>query len=314
MPDSPEDPPPSSPDAPASDEDAPVSQPRPSTSGAPPPATPASTGIPVTRALTNAFLGLKTTQTRIRQVAVDRLGGKKAPRDGVDEVVQTTNEKALTTTKLADTPEGLRAWVSAIAAHAGIDWLRRRGVYEARFGTGVDVEELPPDPMDAPDEEPGDEDGEDSGVDWRERPLPAKPDPFMIGPWLDGAIEKQKGSNKERDLTMVEMVRFKAKHPGMTDAQVAATFGLTLAAYESRYRRFRAHYVPLRQRYVKRRNTILILLFFGAALAALIAWWLWPRSQLAISPDPSLTPVPSASASALPVKLDQALPPDDNRK
>jgi len=276
-------------------------------------AMPSSNGIPVTRELTNAFLQLKTTQERIRQVAVSRLGGEEAPPDWVDEVVQITNEKAFRTTRLAESPEHLRPWVSAIAAHAAIDFLRRQGVHEARFGTGVDVEQLPPDPLYAPDGDAGDP--EDDRVEWRDQAPNAKDDPAMVSPWVDGAVEKRKG-NKERDRAMVEMIRFKANHPGMTDAQVAATFGMTPEAYESRLRRFRAYYVPLRQRHVKRRRTILLLVLFGALVVALLAWLLWPRARplLDISRDPSTTPVPSATTSVTPEKLDQALPPEDNRK
>jgi len=79
---------------------------------------------------------------------------------------------------------------------------------------------------------------------------------------------------------------------------------------------FRAYYVPLRQRHVKRRRTILLLVLFGAVVLGLLAWLLGSRARplLDISRDPSTAPVPSATASVQPEKLDQALPPEDNRK
>jgi hypothetical protein len=127
----------------------------------------------------------------------------------------------------------------------------------------------------------------------------------MVGPWIDGAIETR-GGNKDRDRTVVEMIRYKANHPGMTDAQVAATFGLTLAAYESRYRRFRQRYVPLRRRYVERRNAVLLLLLLFGCAVALLVGLLRPRPTLLIGPDPATLAVPSASASASAGPFNQA--------
>jgi hypothetical protein len=252
--------------------------------------------------MVNAFLGLRTTQRRIRQIAVRRLGGKEAPPHAVDDVIQATNEKALTTSSLPTAPERFRSWVSAIAQHAAVDYLRRQGVEDARFGTDVDVEELPPDPLDAPDELPvpseGDLASDDPGVaSWDAGRIPPRPEPYLIGPWLEETVEKSKG-NREHGRLVLEMLRYKARHPHLTDAQVAAVFGLTPAAYESRYRRFRQRYVPLRRRYVERRNTLLLLLLIGGALA-LVAWLLQPhRKVILIGPDPFAVPLPSASASA----------------
>jgi DNA-directed RNA polymerase specialized sigma24 family protein len=288
------------------EEDAPVPASPSSTWAAPPPdAAPA-----VPRALANAFLGLKTTQARIRQVAVHRLGGKNAPRDRVDEVVQSANEKALATTSLPAAPEQLRPWVSAVARSAAIDFLRRHAVHDARFGGTVDLEELPPDPVDAPDEEedaePEPDAGEDASVEWSgERPRP-KPERFLIGPWLEAEIEKSRG-HREQGRMMLEMLRYKSQHPGMTDAQVAATFGLTLAAYESRYRRFRQRYIPLRRRHIERRNGVILLLLLLGGVIALVVGMFWPRPEPLIGPDRSTVPLPSASASAAP-PFDQAAP------
>ena len=332
MPDSHPAPPASSADAsaqpPADAASAPVretgSSPPPPASAAPPPAsaapaptsvapTPTATPAPSTAippALIHTFLGLKATQARIRQVALHRLGGKKAPPDRVDEVVQATSEKALTTPSLPAAPEQLRPWISAIARSVAIDSLRRQAVHDARFGSAIDVEELPPDPIDAPDDEEASasasaEAGDPTGVEWTGERSPAKPEPFLIGPWLEGEIQKSRG-NREQGRMVLEMLRYKARHPALTDAQVAATFGLTLAAYESRYRRFRQRYVPLRRRYVERRNAVLLLLLLFGGAVALLVGLLRPRPTLVIAPDPAALPIPSASASASAAPFNQA--------
>jgi DNA-directed RNA polymerase specialized sigma24 family protein len=291
---------------------APASVPAPAPSPASAPLSTPSLAVP--RTLVHAFLSLKTTQARIRQVAVHRLGGKNAPPDRVDEVVQSANERALATTSLPGAPEQLRPWVSAVARSAAVDFLRRHAVHDARFSGTLDIEELPPDPIDAPDEEedaePEPDPGDDTNVEWsgaRSRP---KRERFLIGPWLKAEVEKSRG-HREQGRMMLEMLRYKGQRPGSTDAQVAATFGLTLAAYESRYRRFRRRYVPLRRRYTERRNGVILLLLLLVGVIALVVGMFWPRAGVLIGPDRSTVPVPSASASAEP-RLNQAAPTEED--
>ena len=120
-----------------SDDDAPISEPRPSSpephasllgfgasfNDAAVPLPPDSGSFPVddaakadndadetvTRALTNAFLAKKTTQDRIREVVEARVPTRTQAAD-VENLTQTANERALTTTSLARSVKGLRPW------------------------------------------------------------------------------------------------------------------------------------------------------------------------------------------------------------
>jgi DNA-directed RNA polymerase specialized sigma24 family protein len=268
----------------------------------PPPA-----GVPVTKELVQAFLALRTTQARIRQIAGSRLGKGASPAD-VDDVVQLTCERALRAEDLPDEPAKLRPWISRITATSSIDFMRRTAAYHARFRGEVDVEQMPPDPIDAVDDEPSEsaplEDAKDASA--------AASDRGLIGPWIDEKVAHRPG-----DALMVEMFRYKARH-SVTDGQLAATFGLSLEAYESRLRRFRARYVPMRRRHVRRRNALLILLLLAAVLfVILLALWLPPRRpDTPIGPDRFVTPPPptSAPSSTDDSRFNQAAPTDGGAK
>jgi DNA-directed RNA polymerase specialized sigma24 family protein len=265
--------------------------------------TPGTDGtLAVTRELTAAFLATKAARDRIREVVEYRVP-KGTQEADVEEIVQNALVRALTTTSLAQTVTSLRPWVSRIAQNEVIDQYRRDLKHLVWLNREVDVQELPPDPATEDDDEPP-----PRKLDAVPRPTAETPT-GMLGAWIDG----QRLTKADR-LTL-EMIRDLAKNGG-TNAALAARFGMTETAWDSRLTRFKDKYVPRWQRH--RRNRIVILLVVGGILIALalaaLRWLSRPPSD--VHPDLSVAPrrtAPSASASAAPPddgRRNEALPPE----
>ncbi len=259
----------------------------------------------VTRALTNAFLVTKAARERIREVVEARMPGEQ--ESDVEDVCQQALEKALTTTELARSVAALRPWVSRIAQNAAIDHLRRGAKHIKWLDRSVDAQELPPDPA-MEGEDPADE----RRLEAVARPSADEDDARgMLGRWID----RQPLTKADR-LTL-EMIRDQAKNGG-TNADLAARYGMTVAAWDNRLLRFKGKYV---ERWKRHRERQLVLLLIGVALALVVAVlvgrWLRGREE---PPTPAVVPervAPSASAAPAPApapapedRFNQAAPTD----
>jgi DNA-directed RNA polymerase specialized sigma24 family protein len=275
------------------------------------PIPPVNAAIPVTRELTNAFLALESTQDRIEQVISARCEGNVQASD-MENILQDVNERAIGTKALADSVEGLRPWVGRIAQNMVVDFFRRQAVQAKWLVAGVDVEELPPDPVNAPDDEVNVADVERFEAAANDV-TPPKDESWTLGAWVEAEIAKRKEPHRTRDAQLLESFRYKAAHPKTTDEAVAAVFGMTRDKYKHRLATFRAHYVPIRKRYVQRRFAIIAFILLGI-VALVWAFFAWKRDRPAIGADPDAKPLvatpPSASAPLPPPpeRFNQAVP------
>ncbi|HEY3821892.1 MAG TPA: sigma factor [Polyangiaceae bacterium] len=298
-------------------EDAPISEPRPSSpapdasllglhapsndtatplppDGAPfpahdPPMSGEAAGIPVTAALTVAFLAKKATRDRIREVVEFRVP-RGAQKSDIDDMCQDANVRALATTSLAKSVPGMRPWVSRIAQNVVIDFYRD-GAIDLKWLRGdVDVQELPPDPA---------ADGEESEIPAEDATAPPRPvhevDERMLGRWLEANVKSR------ADKLTLEMLKQKAE-TGKTNAAIAAEFGMTEAAFDNRILRFKAKWIPKWEQHKKEQRRAVVILVL-ALLGAAMLWWLLrqKKTQDEIGPTtvPRLGPVPTATASAV---------------
>jgi DNA-directed RNA polymerase specialized sigma24 family protein len=291
-------PPKPAPDASERDADAPVSSARPAVgdNAAPERASPAplpSTGTPkpptgaaapgVTREELWAFVALESTQDRIRQVVHANVP-RGTPRDVFEEIVQKANMRALETKFRARTSATLRPWISKIAERAALDHFRRNDVQLRREDRSIDVEQVPPEPADAP-----------AGADEFDTA------PWMVSQWLEKRVANHPGDKRTFDL-IVQKAR-----ENKTYEQLAAERGETVTALKNRVHELKKKYLPLRRRHEERRDAYLFLLRFGrqllyvAAAAALILFAL--LYSLRLGP---FAPAPRPATSSTPVKVEPA--------
>jgi len=297
----PPEPPASDPLPPVDDEEAPVSGPRTSSPPADPflldedrpikdeaPVAPDEAECPpVTRALLNAFLGTRAAQDRILQVVTYRCA-KDTPRDVIEDLVQRASLKALTTKWLPRSVPRMRAWLSRLTQNEVVDYFREENARARWFDRKANVEELPPDPASEGDEL-------DVSTDPSDPPRPLQTvDDAMLCAWL--ATQKLSAA----DQLTLEMLRHREK-TGEDNAQVAARFGMSLKAFESRLQRFKAKWGPRWSRERARRTRTMVFLWLVAGLAlGLVAWLLWKGAtrERVVTRPPVVPPVPSASASS----------------
>jgi hypothetical protein len=134
-------------------------------------------------------------------------------------------------------------------------------------------------------------------------------DDRKIDPWLGDNVKSA------ADKLALEMIRYKAATK-KTNAEVAAEFGMTEAAYDNRVLRFKGKWVPAWKREQDRRRrdrTVVWLVVIALALAAFAWWWLHTDKTEDIRPTdvPVLLPAPSASATLEPEEpFHQAAPTD----
>ena len=242
-------------------------------------ASPGGASPGVTREVLWAFLALESTQDRIRQVIHANLP-RKTPRDTRHDLVQTVNERAIRAVSRPRTREQLRPWISQIARHAAIDHGRRSDVAAKWENREVDVEQLPPDSTDAPQQAPGEAVG-----------------PWMISRWLEKRV-----AHHAVDRATFELIVHKARESS-TYEELAAQRGETVAALKSRVHEFKKKYQPIRRRHEERRDRVFFLLRFGGwtlALALAVAISILLLSAVGVLPvtpiTPELDPAPSASS------------------
>jgi DNA-directed RNA polymerase specialized sigma24 family protein len=290
------------------DEPAPVSSSRPSSpsSDASVPGEAAPSGVdpaanPVTPRLMELFLAKNSTQDRIRQVVAANLP-KGATKSDIDEVSQRVNLKAMSTASLPRSVEGMRPWISTVAANATNDYLNERTRDRKRFDRTHDVSDLP----------------DDEAMTEALASIPmvaaasSEPDEPLVGGELFDWLSS-KTTSKADKLTL-EMIRTKAV-TNASNTDVAAEFGMSVAAYDNRLLRFKAKWVPQWKRYQRARLALLLLIILLLLAMAALAWWIIrPRPQTTRFPPttPSSVPVlplPSASSTEGPPRFDQALPP-----
>ena len=234
------------------EEAAPISEPRPSSPaadpgilGMPTPSNDTAAPLPpdsaplvvvaprvaVTRELTYAFLAKKATRDRIREVVEARVPKGTQAAD-VDDVIQGANMRAMETSSLAETVDGMRSWVSRIAQNHVIDHWRGDAKHLRWLNRSIDVQELPPDAA---------TEGAEAELPADDPTAPPRPieqvDRRMLGPWLHDNVETK------ADKLALEMLEQKAT-TDQTNAEIAAEFGMTEAAYDKRVQRFKGKWIP----------------------------------------------------------------------
>ena len=276
------------------DEPAPVSSSRPSF-----PSSDAS--VPVTPKLMELFLAKNSTQDRIRQVVAATLP-KGAKESDVDEVSQRVNLKAMSTASLPRSVEEMRPWIGTVAANATTDYLKERTRDRKRFDRTHDVSDLP----------------DDEALSEAVGSIPvvgaasSEPDASLEGGPLYDWLSSR--TTSAADKLTLEMIRTKAVTKA-SNAQVAAEFGMSVAAYDNRLLRFKAKWMPQWKRYQRMRLALLLVIVLLLLAMAALAWLIIrPRPRTTHTPQltPPVVPVlpaPSASASEGPPRFDQALPP-----
>jgi hypothetical protein len=258
----------------------------------------------VSREVLTAFLGKKATQARILQVVRARVRNGTQPSE-VDDLVQKANLRAMTAKALPSGADRMRPWVSQVAAYTVIDHYREAAKETKADLRPISLEDVPLD--EAVMEEPLDEgrlDAKDATFEGKTEPL----DSATLVSWLGGVV------TSAADLMTLEMIRCKAI-TGMTNAALAAEFGMTESAYDSRLLRFRSQWVPTWKKEKERRWRIglLILTIVLLVAVAALARYVWPRLFGRIDPpariEAPVPPAPIVTASA-PPRFDQAAPPE----
>jgi DNA-directed RNA polymerase specialized sigma24 family protein len=260
-------------------------------------------GLPVTRALTHAFLATKAVQDRIREVVEYRVP-RGTQKSDVNDVIQEANLRAVATTSLARSIPAMRPWISRIAQNAVIDHFRGNARHLKWLDRSVDVQGLPPDAAleaDALESTP-----EDAAAP--PRPIESI-DEQSLQRWLETHV------TTKADRLTLEMIRQKAAAGGKANAAIAAEFGITEGAYHQRVHRFKAKWLPRWRQYRKDRQRAMVvwLAVGGAALLVAALWWLLygPKTTERIGPTdgPDLRPVPTGSVPAPePERFNQAQP------
>jgi DNA-directed RNA polymerase specialized sigma24 family protein len=272
--------------------------------------TDAPTTSPVPRAVVDVFLGKRSTQDRIYQVVRARVK-KGTPEEQVDDLVQKANTRILEAKALPHQVESLRPWVSRLAVLTVIDHYRALKSAEDESYAVVSVEDLPPD--DAVAEESFDTHGIDAGDPaFADADQPSRRATLVA--WLGTVVTSR------ADRLTLEMLACKAK-TDLSNADVAAEFGMTEAAFDNRLLRFKAKWVPAwqKERARRRRLGLLVLGILLLLVAVAFAKVVWPRltertPNDPVEPAPAPTQsaaVPSSSATGTPSapRFNQALPP-----
>jgi DNA-directed RNA polymerase specialized sigma24 family protein len=225
-----------------------------------------------------AYVGSKDTQIYI--VSVIRRGlAKRTPDWIVRDIASNVNAKVLGTLAGPRDESRMRGWLVTVTVNARNSYFREGAANAKWINPEAAVEELPPDPADAPEDE-----GDEAAPSW------------LIGPWL----EKRVAGNPD-DKAAYELIVERARG-GKSYAELAAERGETVNALTKRVQRLKAKYVPLRRRANERRHTLMLLLRFGGAILAIAAVvvlaylldrWQNPRPQ-------RMPPAPASSASAAP--------------
>jgi hypothetical protein len=227
----------------------------------------------VSREVLAAYLVREETQKRLVGI-IRRTLTKGTPRYVVDEILSNVHFLALKTKAGPKSEDRMPGWLTRVAVNARNLYFRQGAAAEKWINKSHEIEDLPPDPNDAADQETA-----DSEPSW------------LIGPWLE-----KKVANNPKDREAYDIVRARAR--GATYDEIAAERGESASALAKKVQRLKDKYVPLRRRYNERRHALLLLLkLFGIPLAVAgiaVAIYLATRPR-----PPQPVPVPAPSAPAL---------------
>jgi hypothetical protein len=228
----------------------------------------------VSREVLAEYLVRKETQKRLVGI-IRRTLAKGTPQYVVDEILSNVHFIALSTKAGPKSEDRISPWLTRVAVNARNLYFRQGAAADKWIDKAPEIEDLPPDPNDAADEEDA-----ESQPSW------------LIGPWLE-----KKVANNAKDREAYDIVVARAS--GKTYDEIALERGESASALAKKVQRFKDKYVPLRRRYNERRHALLLLLkLFGVSVVAVgIAVAIY----FALRPRPPVpAPAPAPSASTLP--------------
>jgi DNA-directed RNA polymerase specialized sigma24 family protein len=219
------------------------------------------------------------------QTRVEKKIATKVKQQDIDDVAARVWTAALAAGAYPD-ERALPAWLDTLTVRAIADHYREERRSRGQIEGGVDPDQIAAEP-------------------------PQEPADWMIARWLARQVK-----NNPREQELFDILKDKARL-GVTYAQIAEKYGMTLTALSSRIFQLKKKYGPRRRRYLA--SLGLLVLFVFVALVALAYELLRPRRAApldTIGPEP----LPTVTASTPPTpSFDQAvqpssLPPFDNGK
>jgi DNA-directed RNA polymerase specialized sigma24 family protein len=225
------------------------------------------------------------------KAAIGAVMPKRTPDGQREEVLHRAFDRALTTEARPFVGGNTLAWFGRVAETETLKFFRERKAERKHLNRSKDVARLPQRP-------------EDAAI------TDVPQDETLLG-WL-----QVHGVRSETDKETLELIIRKARGK-MTSAEIAKDAGISANAFDKRVQAFHNRYAPLRERYLKRRNAVILALkvFFVSAVVIGVAFAIWKwvaRDDIRRDPDEHrrgrTPPAPSASATPGPT-FDQALPP-----
>ncbi|HEY6464287.1 MAG TPA: hypothetical protein VIY73_29165 [Polyangiaceae bacterium] len=263
------------------------------------PANDSPSTVPVTRELVVAFLAKKATYARVLQVVKARAADREQ-RVVVEDIAHDALTRGLTTEALPRTVEGMWGWIAQVSVNQVKDHYREEAKHLRWLNREVDVDEvLGGPPMDGEAEVPADD-------------STAPPRPVHQG--NEDALRSylRKNAKSAADQLTLEMIETKAARK-LTNALLAAEFGMSEGAYDRRLQRFHTKWIPRWRRSVERKDrivTVVVIVAIVIAVAAAIVMALRGAVGESIGPavEPTLAPAPSASAAPVEAPFNQSVP------
>jgi DNA-directed RNA polymerase specialized sigma24 family protein len=254
----------------------------------------------VTRELVDAFLAKKATYTRVLQVVKARAASGEQ-RVVVEDIAHNTLTRGLTTEALPKTVEGMWGWIAQVSVNQVKDHYREEAKHERWLNREADVDEVPGGP-------PMDDEAEVPADDPTAPPRPVrKVNEEALRSYL------RKSTRSAADQLTLEMIETRAARK-LTNAQLAAEFGMTEAAYDKRLQRFRTKWVPRWERSEDRKERIVTVVVIAAIVIFVVVSIVMGLRSAAVEPIgptvvPTLAPAPSASAAPVEAPFNQSVPP-----
>jgi hypothetical protein len=223
--------------------------------------------------------------------AIGAVMPKNTPDEQREKVLHRAFDRALTTEARPFVGGNTLAWFGRVAETETLKFFREKNAERKHLNRTKDVARLPERP----------EDAAISDVPQQET---------LVG-WL-----QVHGVRSKADKETLELIIRKARGK-MTSAEIAKDAGISANAFDKRVQTFHNKYAPLRERYLKRRNALILALkiFFVSSVVIGIAFAIWKwvaKDDIRRDPDEfrrgKAPPAPSASAPPAPT-FDQALPP-----
>jgi DNA-directed RNA polymerase specialized sigma24 family protein len=252
-----------------------------------------------TRKEVHAFVALKATRAWVKRRVASRV-----KRRDTDEVADEAIERCLKSAGSAKDASALRAWVQTITDRTiadHLDKLRVRADHEGPMPVAPVARDEAGEPIPEGDPEATFE-ADLNAVDIDASVDPRVHDKHAEGLWFLHFLRAEVKGNPADEQTLEWMVTWAEGDKSYDD--IARENNLRPGTVYQRVHAFKEKYVP---RWEKHRNRTVFVLLLGAAVLALVAWWLWPTAAPKVEPiAPEPIVVPSASASATP------LPPEDD--